>query len=376
MKYINKNLILALLSLLIITGCSTDDSYDNKGYNVSGILQNLLIKPSVENETRTLEAKIAKPVATSISFKYAVDESLVNVFNEIYSEEAILLPKEHYEFDIDEAIIKAGMVESSSAIINFKDIKGLDREVAYVLPVSIISADIELLHSQKTTYFVFKGAALINVVADIEKNYLQPKWNNSAVLNNLSQMTAEALINARDFSNGEISTIMGIEGDFLIRIGDANFERNQIQIATSNGNFPDRDSSKGLPTKEWVHIAMTFDKGAVNVYVNGKLQSEGSVGKSSVNWGSSNFYVGYSYNAERYLSGYISECRIWNKVRTQEEIANSVYGVEPTSEGLVAYWKFDDDGGNIVKDHTENGNDLTAANDLVWKAVSLPEAQK
>src|SRR5699024_9990550 len=160
---------------------------------------------------------------------------------------------------------------------------GLDREVAYVLPVSIISADIELLHSQKTTYFVFKGAALINVVADIEKNYLQPKWNNSTVLNNLTQMTAEALINARDFRNGEISTSMEIEGDFLIRIGDANFERNQIQIATSNGNFPDRDSSKGLPTKEWVLIAMTFDKGAVNVYVNGKLQSEGSVGKSSVN---------------------------------------------------------------------------------------------
>ena len=59
----------------------------------------------------------------------------------------------------------------------------------------------------------------------------------------------EALIRARNFDR-KISTVMGIEGYFLIRIGDAGFPPNQIQIATSDGNFPNADSNKGTTYKQ------------------------------------------------------------------------------------------------------------------------------
>ncbi|GLL55308.1 hypothetical protein KUBF_29700 [Bacteroides finegoldii] len=32
------------------------------------------------------------------------------------------------------------------------------------------------------------------------------------------------------------------------------------------------------------------------------------------------FWIGYSYEAARYLDGDICECRIWNRVLTAEEI--------------------------------------------------------
>lgn len=367
----------ALIMGIFAASCSNDSSFDNRGYLTPGTqkVQSLFIKPNIVNETKTLEVSIAKPEDRDITFTLAADPSAVATYNTIYGADAVLLPEVNYAIDEPELTVVSGTVKSDPINIDFKDINTLDRDMLYVLPVKISSPNIGLLESARTTYYLFKGAALINVVADIEKNYLKPAWANPSVANNLTTLTLEALINAKDFNNGEISSVMGIEGSFLIRLGDANFERNQIQLATSNGNFPGRDSSKGLPTNQWVHVAVTFDAGAVQIFIDGQLQSEGRVGLSSVNLGiggKDGFYIGRSYNDDRWLNGFISECRIWNKVRTQEEIAATIYGVAPDTEGLVSYWKFDEGEGNTVKDHTANGNDLTSAVDLKWNEVSLP----
>ena len=47
------------------------------------------------------------------------------------------------------------------------------------------------------------------------------------------------------------------------------------------------------------------------------------------------------------------------------------YAVDPSSEGLIAYWKFDEGVGGAIKDYTQNGNDGTALTDLEWVEVEL-----
>ncbi len=368
-----------MAAALVFTSCSNDSNFSNKGYIAGGDkVQNLFIKPSANSEVRTLEVAIAMPEQQELNFEFVPNQAAVNTFNQSYGEKAIFLESDFYTITDANVSIKPGAVLSSVATIAFQNITQLDREQVYVLPVTVKSPNLALLKSAETTFYVFKGAALINVVADIEKNFLQPTWKNASVANNLSEVTLEALVRIRDFNNGEISTVMGIEGYFLIRLGDANFERNQIQLATNNGNFPDRDSSKGLPTNQWVHIAVTYNSAnnELIIYVDGKEQSKGSKRLGTISLGTSSFYIGKSYNNDRWLAGDISECRIWNKVRTAEEIKANPYSVEPTSEGLVSYWKFDEGLGNIVKDHTENGNDLGSYKDLPWKAVTLPEPAK
>lgn|GEM_PF-5074421 len=64
-------------------------------------------------------------------------------------------------------------------------------------------------------------------------------------------------------------------------------------------------------------------------------------------------------------------------VRTQEQIANHRYSVEPNAKGLVAYWKFDDGVGDIVKDYSPYHNDLevkgnTTSGKIEWKYISPP----
>jgi len=37
-----------------------------------------------------------------------------------------------------------------------------------------------------------------------------------------------------------------------------------------------------------------------------------------------------------------SECRLWSVARTQSQIKFNMYRVNPESEGLLAYWRFDE----------------------------------
>jgi len=378
--HVYKKLGILLSAILLLSGCKDEGTFDNNVYLVTPTLEIILNKPSVTTDERTLQIGIAKPEAEDIRADFTVDPSLVARYNKAHSEQAILLSEEYYSLTENSTVIAAGSVISNPVTVHFDKINTLDMETVYVLPVRVANTNLSVLESESITYYVVRGGALINVVADLEDNYLYTTaWKNATPLNGLTQFTLEALIRARNFDR-MISTIMGIEGNFLIRLGDANFPPNQIQVATSAGNMPTADAStKGLDANQWVHIAVTFQGTAprsIKVYVNGNLQSEASTTLTSRNLGTAGlngFQIGRSYADDRFLAGEFAECRIWNVERTPEEIAANPYNVPVDSPGLVAYWKCDDGAGNIVKDHTANENHLISKSAIRWTPVSLPE---
>jgi hypothetical protein len=62
----------------------------------------------------------------------------------------------------------------------------------------------------------------------------------------------------------------------------------------------------------------------------------------------------------------MTELRIWDRALTAEEIQaeNHFYTVDPSSEGLVAYWKCNEGEGTTVKDYSSSGNNLTGQTGL------------
>lgn len=375
---------MALLTTVFV-GCSdSDESFDNKIYiNSSAKTSSILLKGNDTDEA-SFQVAMPKPENRDITFSIAAESSLVSTYNEGYYDKAILLPDGYYTISDSQVTINAGNVKSSDITVSFSKLTDLDRQKKYVLPVSINSSSVGVLQSARTMYYVIKGAALINVVADIEENNVYVDWVNNSDFTAMRQFTAEALINPRNFDR-TLSTIMGIEGKFLIRVGDAGIPSNQLQIATSAGNYSNADLA--IPTNQWTHIAVTYDADAatINVYINGKnLYTTISANVGTVNWGVEHsdesdgkprcFWIGYAYDNNRYLAGEISECRIWNKVLTPTDIntLNHFYYVDPMSEGLIAYWRFDDGGGSTVKDHSKNENHATASNTLKWNSVELP----
>lgn len=369
----------------LMTSCQDDmETYNNKVFfNSNAKTETILLKDNTDVVEKNIHVEIANKAEKEINLTYKTDLSLVATYNQTYYDTAIALPEECVEIVNPVATIGTGSVRSTDVLIQFKKLTTLNLELVYVLPVTIADANIGILQSARTTYYVFKAGALVNVVANIIDNNVYVNWKKPEVVNKLSELTAEVLIKPAKFDRS-ISTIMGIEGKFLIRTGDSEPE-NQIQIATSDGNVT--DASWKINVREWTHVAVTYNSsnGEIKVYLNGVQRGETKrKSAGNVNWGvehsdESNgkprcFWIGYSYDSKRYLNGEISECRIWNRVLAPEEIAakDHFYTVDPSSDGLVAYWKFNEGDGTNIKDYSVNGNDATASKPLIWQNVELP----
>lgn len=387
MKHINLYLTSTALLLALLTGCKNEESFDNNAYiNTSAKTNNVLLKSTIETDQRTFQIALAQPEAMDATFTLKGESSLVDTYNTAYDNNAEMLPEAYYKLSDNQITIPAGSVRSINITVSFSKLNELNREKVYVLPVTIGGANIGILESARTMYYVFKAAALINVVADIEKNNVYVDWKKSEVVKGMKQITAEALIRVSNFDKG-LNTIMGVEDHYLIRLGDSGIPNNQLQIAGKAGKFTSSDLQ--IPANEWVHIAVTYDSEAktVVVYINGKNTASGELNLGPIDWSAPHsdesdgkprcFWIGYSYNKDRYLPGQIAECRIWNKVLTPAEIGakNHFYEVDPKADGLVAYWKFDEGTGVLIKDYSVNGNHATASEALKWIPVELPASK-
>lgn len=379
-----KNLYLISIALLagVFTSCSDDtETFDNKIYvDASVKTSSVLLKNTVPSTEGRFQIAMAKPESKDITISLKADPALVDTYNAAFYDSAEALPSQYYTLETQQTTILAGSILSDFITVKFNNLTELDRDKVYVLPITIDQANVGVLQSARTMYYVLKGAALINVVADLTKNLVYVDWKNPEVANNLKQMTAEALIKVNKFDK-MISSVMGIEGYFLLRLGDAGIPQNQLQVATGKGNLTSSDLA--IPTGEWTHIAVTYNAdagGKITVYINGKNMLEGAVDFGPIDWAKTKtdegngFWIGHSYNRDRWLEGEIAECRIWNKVLTADEINSKdhFYQVEPDAAGLVSYWKFDEGVGTSIADYSGNGNNATAVEALTWNAVELP----
>lgn len=377
------------LSMGALTGCQDDYENvadDNKLWDPTVDRVSLtLLDGKYDEVTRSLNVTMAQPEDFDVTVTYAVATEKLEEYAAIYGGEPVLLPEENYTLGEMTAVIESGAMTSSNVDITFNGLLSLDDTKVYVLPVSIVSSSVPALASRSTTYFVFRGAALINTAANMTGTCLRfVNEGQCPLLQSLSQMTFEVLIRPDAFSN-QLSTLIGIEGYWLIRIGDAGVPSNQIQVAATPNVT---DAAWQLEIGKWTFVTLTFDSGLIDVYFNGvKKGSTQRTGSTAINWNVKSTdracYVGYAYDTDRDFQGDMCEMRIWNRVLTPADLAerNHFYRVDPDADGLVAYWKFDEGVGNTIHDYA-SGYDLyvpetypgksSAPNDIKWNAVTLP----
>lgn len=422
--------VCCLLCAAAFVGCKSNDEgkyhFDNKVFIAgNSFTDHVFVKRDnldvTKRERCEVSVAMAQPREREITVTFAEAPELLDHYRKFYEDpSARLLPADggYYNLSDLSAVIPAGAVESAPIAFEFDNLDRLpiDERQRYVLPVTIVSADgMEVLESARTVYFIFAKAALINVVAEMQNNCAWPEWTaETAAVKDMERFTLEALVYANSFKR-KISTIMGVEDLFMVRLGD-NGPENQLQVAyakkvseeetaPARSRIPASPNSKfDLKPFRWYHIAVTFDRGTVSIYIDGKLKEtaraevSGTSGSpvllDKVNFAIPHsdeaegkprcFWIGHSYRLlsdgelfyERRFDGMMSEIRIWNKALSEAEInaPNHFYKVNPRSEGLVAYWKFDDNAkGKTVKDYTANGFDLKTEREVNWQSVALPE---
>lgn len=443
----NKYLFLAAAAILALSACKEYDADEKKFGNVvyldvaatSGV-QSAIIKNTIDETERSFSATLAYPSTEDVAVSIAVDPSLVATYNARYSTQLTMLDAKHYTLSTGSVTIPVGKTFSDAVTIGLHKLLGEDAEQTgalpldetFLLPVKITQSSIPALRSSSTVYYLVKRSSNITVAVQlVADNWigfptLDKYGANSIPWNNLTAMTYEALIYVDDFlgsitgSGGQnvnvsISSVMGIEQYLLLRMGDVNFERQQLQFDGSGsgsdfGKFPESDASKRIEKGRWYHIACTYDQSTriVRIYVDGQIQSEGKeMGITAPtesnkinlamralydfylqnpteenkqkygNWDDARqFFIGYSYDDYRPLNGKVAEVRVWSVARTPEEIWTNMYEVKNPEQDatLLGYWKCNEGEGNTVKDYSQYGNDGVAPNNLVWPdAIEIPK---
>lgn len=386
------------------TDYSDHSPFDNSAYlNVAATknAETFTFNRKVTNQTKTFTVKLSYPSGEDVKVNLKVDPSLIAIYNAKNDTHYEMLSAEHYQLSQESVTIPAGKITSDEVSIKFLKLDELEIDATYLCPLSISGAEgVGVMDGSRTMYYLVRRSSAITTAINLKNVYVTvPGFDKGSptadVVNNLSAVTMEAIIRVNSFQP-EISSIMGIEMYLQMRLGDASFPNQQLQVQTTYGKFPDASKQKLLLAGEWYHVALTWDLATTTIayYVNGQLQSiSTSHGKSDLtsislgdkepddefgNGGDHNFYFGRSYTLSHDLSrqfdGEICEARIWSVARTQEQIYQSMYDIpnpatEPT---LRAYWKFDEGTGLEVEDRTGHGNNAKVV--PYWKDSNHTEA--
>ena len=439
-----KRSIITLFVLLgALTACERYDADDHKFGNVvylnvsqTSPVQLATFSNNRETYDCTLQAALTYPAAQDVQVSLAVDPSLVAAYNARYGTAWPMLDEKYYTLSAPETTIAAGRTVSDVVTLQLRELMGegeeqtgaLPLDETFLVPVRISGASMDVLRGSDVAYYVVKRSSAITVAAQLgEGNWinfptLDKYGTNSQAWNGLTAMTYEALIYIDEFATTDaedmpvsISSVLGVEQYLLLRIGDTNFERQQLQFDGSGsgsqfGKFPGKDATKNLEAGRWYHVACTYDQAArtVRIYVDGKIQSEESgVGIATQNEDNRinlamralydyylnnptednekkyggfvdayQFFIGKSYDEKRPLNGKIAEARVWSVARTPEQIWENMYNVENPADDptLLGYWKFNEGAGNTVRDYSMYGNDGVAESDITWPAgIEIPK---
>ena len=370
---------------------------------------------------KQLSVTLAYPADKDVKATVSVDASLVETYNHRHGTDYQLLPDNYLDFAGATVTIEAGKVASEKVTIGLKNLMGqgeeqtgaMEIDKTWLLPVKVTSDDIRTLDGSSVAYYLVKRSSAITVAAQLTDNWIEfPLMDTPGAVadayNGLTALTYEALVNIDrfDLKNGtedcNISTVMGVEQYLLLRIGDANFERQCLQFDGSGngsqfGKLPSKsDPAKKLYSGSWYHVACTYDQNSrtARIYLNGKMIDEvkdagvaGPTADNSITLAmralgmpeAYQFFIGKSYNDHRPLQGKIAEARVWRTARTQEEIWKNMYRIENPKEqkDLIGYWKFDDGEGNTVKDYSWVGNHGKAVADIIWPdGIEIQEINK
>lgn len=424
----NFNFIIRIAVLALLVSCNrfepVDHVFDNCAYldvSATSQTQAATFGNRVSSLEKHLCVALSYPSDKDVKATISVDASLTDAFNHRYGIDYQLLPDAYLDFSPVSVTIEAGKVNSEKVSIGLKNLMGqgedqtgaMETDKTYLLPVRLSSEDISTMDGSSVAYYLVKRSSAITVAAQLTDNWIEfPLMDTPGEVadayNGLTALTYEALVNVDrfDLDNKDgvcnISTVMGVEQYLLLRIGDANFERQCLQFDGSGngsqfGKLPSKsDPAKKLYSGSWYHVACTYDQNerVARIYVNGKLIDEvkeaGVAGPTADNKitlamralgmpEAYQFFIGKSYNDFRPLQGKIAEARVWRVARTGDEIWKNMYRIENPKDqkDLIGYWKFNDGEGNVVKDYSWVGNHGKAVGDIIWPdGIEIHEINK
>lgn len=363
-----KTLLWGSLLTFSMFSCAEGDSFDyNKNVVlVSGTEINPVVKFVVEDtpSSYAVTATATNKVEEDVKIKFAIDNSLVEAYNEAHSTNYYAVPDGTVEIENADVIIEKGKTFSTPSTVKVISTEGLDEGRVYVIPVTIQQSEgLDVLVPSRTIYLQISRVLHFTSLNISNYNMYSNFMFTEDQKLSLSNFTYEIKFYSEYWhSIARMCNFSSADGSRsnMLRFGEAGMDVNCLQWVCPTGSVP---SNTRFSTNRWYTLSLTYDGSKFTMYVDGVKDAQLDGDGQPVDF--QMFEIGMSwtsYPASQYFKGRIAEVRVWNRALSPAELQMGLCAVDPQSEGLMAYWKMNEGEGHIFHDATGNGYDMDWSN--------------
>lgn len=327
---------------------------------------------NLEGATLTVTPRLNQYANETATYALSISEKALEEYNKRNNLNYKMLPAEFIEFETTEVEIQAGEVLGETQSINIKplspEIMGDGSKYAIAVVMNKVGG-VDVMDGANLLVGALKFPIITSVPIVNSRNLVEFTMRQDYELTNWS---VEFLISIDQLGSrvGELNNQAifraaapdGKRGEIYSRFGDAPIKGNIFQVKNQGTQI---NSATEFEENKWYHIAMVNDGVKLTMYVNGKEDISIASPNKVTPLDGNRFGLG---NRSHLRANFmISELRFWTKAISADQIKNNMYSIDPTTEGLEAYWKMNEGSGNEFNDATGHGNNGMSGGTTVWK---------
>ncbi|MCD8072802.1 MAG: DUF1735 and LamG domain-containing protein [Alistipes sp.] len=323
---------------------------------------------------------------TYIDLRVRLD--LVDEYNAKMGVNYYPIPENSFTISTTRVVIEAGSYISSSAVVEIDNDDDFVSGRVYLIPIEItdIEGDLDIIPNCRVIYLKI-SRTLRFYSPDIGTSSMSYQFIMPEPVTSLPVFTWEVKLLATQFvdrGSGGVTRVCAFGGDdtsqhgvvpdtdtncdqVLIRFNEGDDPANVMKVTARGGNIT---SNTAFSTYQWYNIAIVNDGTTMTLYVNGERDNSSTV--TATNYTLYGVQIGMpsqGYTGAQLYYGRMSEMRLWNRTLTQRELRSAICGVDPSTEGLISYWRMDEGQGNTFYDSSPVGRDIAYTNgtQINWK---------
>ena len=365
LKNIEKILGTVLLGIALgmLQGCQ-EAVQKGDGLLMTGTASDKLVKFAVDGFPSSYAVSVTSTsrVESDVQVNLAVDASLVDKYNAEMNTNYYPIPEGSYTFDNPDVTISAGQAISSSASLSISDDSEFVPGRVYLVPVTIRNAtgSLDIIEAGRTVFLKVSRTLRFHAPyvgqASMAYQFLLPDpipslpnytWEVKIYATKFRASGAAGTTRVCSFGGNEASVEGGAidDGGFkcdqnLLRFGEGTDEPNQLHVTTKQGKM---SSNTRFALNTWYAVALVNDGNTLTLYING--EKDNSITVAPYEYALYGVQIGMpsrGYQSSQLFYGRLSEMRLWTRPLSAREIKANVCGVDPSTNGLVSYWRMNE----------------------------------